>query len=193
VSVPFFSITHLPTEPVVIAGSQATRPPTKYRLAVLADSAADVTRHAGGLLCDLTLSGWEVTVLVSTDQDHRGLRILGVQTLDLEYALSMSGHGPRPHATAVAGDLYRRDPRVQCGVLQALQQGVTDLMLWQAPSEPELDLLIGADVHHQPSAAATAFKGHALAALRASASDTAGNETFRSSTLVACRGLVATT
>jgi hypothetical protein len=192
-SVPFFSITDRPTEPAAVARSHATRPPTKYRLAVLADSAADVARHAGGLLCDLTLSGWEVTVLVSSNQDLRGLRILGVQTLDLEYALSVSGLGPRPHAIAVAGDLYRRDPRVQCGVLQALKQGVTDLMLWQAPPEPELDPLIGAAVHHHSSSAATAFKEHALAALRASASDPAGAERFRSSTLVACRDFVATT
>lgn len=190
-SVQFFSITDESIEPVT--DIKAARHPRKYRLAVLADSAADVAFHAGGLLCDLTLSGWEVTVLVSANQDLRGLQILGVRTLDLEHALSVSARGPQPMAVAVAGDLYRHDPRVRRGVLRALEHGAVDLMMWQAPQEPELGHLVDATVQHRISSAARAFKTQALMALGASVAGHAGAEMFCSTELVACRAVVMAT
>ena len=173
----------------------------RYRLDVVAASVADVVRFAGGWLFDRAMAGWDVTVLVADhggDQsDDRPLQILGAQALDLEYALAAmeSGVGtrPNPQAVAVAADLFGCDERIRQGVLQALDQGVTEVTLWGETWPAELDDSVGR-VHHQLSMAARTFKAQALVAAlnvsEAPPSSIGHTETFRSG-LLTCPSVAA--
>ncbi len=154
----------------------------RYRLDVVAGDVADVVRFAGGWLFDRAMAGWDVTVLVADYPDDRPLQILGVQTLDLEYALASAGHRPPPQTLAAAADLFDCDPRVRQGVLQALDQGATEVTLWGRTWPVELDSHIDL-VEHRLSAAAQAFKGQALAAAGLSGTDVGSIELFRSRVL----------
>ncbi|WP_292974714.1 hypothetical protein [Mycobacterium sp.] len=154
----------------------------RYRLDVVAAGVADVVRFAGGWLFDRTMAGWDVTVLVADHPDERPLRILGAQILDLEYALASAGQRPPPQTLAVAADLFDCDSRVREGVLQALDQGATEVTLWGQSWPAELDDSVGL-VEHRLSAAAQAFKAYALTAAGISAAPIGPIETFRSRVL----------
>ncbi|MHA3020337.1 hypothetical protein ACXPWS_08680 [Mycobacterium sp. BMJ-28] len=138
----------------------------RYRLDVVAPSVADVVRSAGGWLVDRVMAGWDVTVLISGQDDPRPLRILGVQTGDLEAAMREWEERPHPQTVAVAADLFATDARVREGVLGALDQGLTEVTLWGESWPQELDSTVDA-VLHELSAAARAFKAHALTAIGA--------------------------
>ncbi len=151
----------------------------RYRLDVVAADVADVVRFAGGWLFDRAMAGWDVTVLLADHPDERPLRILGVAVLDLEYALATVGHRPPPQTLAAAADLFDCDSRVRQGVLQALDQGATEVTLWGQTWPVELDGSVGL-VEHRLSTAAQAFKAQALAAAAISPATIGRTETFRS-------------
>ncbi len=136
----------------------------RYRLDVVSASVPDVVKFAGGWLVDRVMAGWDVTVLIDGDEDLRPLEILGVDTADLEGALEMWADRPHPHTVAVAADVFSTDVRVRRGVLDALDQGLTEVTLWGEHCPVELDDTVGS-VRHQLSAAARAFKAQALAAI----------------------------
>lgn len=135
----------------------------RYRLDVVAASVPEVVRYAGGWLVDRVMAGWDVTVLIDSDEDLRPLEILGVQIQDLESALTMWAERPHPQTVAVAADLFASDARVRQGVLNALEHGMTEVTLWGESCPAELDATVGS-VQHRLSAAARAFKAQALAA-----------------------------
>jgi hypothetical protein len=151
----------------------------RYRLDVVAADVADVVRFAGGWLFDRAMAGWDVTVLVADHPDERPLRILGVAILDLEQALATAGDRPPPQTLAAAADLFDCDSRVRQGVLQALDQGATEVTLWGQTWPVELDSHVGL-VEHRLSAAAMAFKAQAFAAAGMSPASIAPIERFRS-------------
>jgi hypothetical protein len=151
----------------------------RYRLDVVATDVPDVVRFAGGWLFDRAMAGWDVTVLVADHPDERPLQILGAQILDLEYALATVGHRPPPQTLAAAADLYDCDSRVRQGVLQALDQGATEVTLWGQTWPVELDDCVSL-VEHRLSAAAQAFKAQAVAAAGMCAPSIGTIETFRS-------------
>jgi hypothetical protein len=168
----------------------------RYRLDVVATSVVDVVRFAGGWLFDRSMAGWDVTVLLPDLADHpdpRPLQILGAQTLDLEDALASAGSRPHPQALAAAADLFGCDPRVRQGLLQALDQGVTEVTLWGETWPSELDDNVGL-VQHRLSMAAKIFKAQALAAAlevgRVPLGSVGYTETFRSG-LLACPSVAA--
>ena len=68
------------------------------------------------------------------------------------------------------------------GVLQALDQGATEVTLWGQTWPAELDDSVGM-VEHRLSAAARAFKAQALAAATIHADSIGPIETFRSRVL----------
>jgi hypothetical protein len=154
----------------------------RYRLDVVAANVADVVRFAGGWLYDRAMAGWDVTVLVADHPDERPLQILGVAILDLEYALATVGLRPAPQTLAAAADLFDCDSRVREGVLQALDQGATEVTLWGQTWPAELDSHVGL-VEHRLSAAARAFKAQALAAAGICTDAMRPVETFRSRVL----------
>src|SRR6201992_1572774 len=151
----------------------------RYRLDVVAADVADVVRFAGGWLFDRAMAGWDVTVLLADPRDDRPLQILGAQIVDLEYALATVGHRPPPQTRAAAADLFDCDSRVRDGVLQALEQGATEVTLWGQTWPAELDDSVGL-VEHRLSAAARAFKAQALAAAGMRGDSIGASESFRS-------------
>jgi hypothetical protein len=151
----------------------------RYRLDVVAADVADVVRFAGGWLFDRSMAGWDVTVLLADHADERPLQILGSRILDLEYALATVGHRPPPQTLAAAADLFDCDSRVRQGVLQALEQGATEVTLWGQTWPVELDSHVSL-VEHRLSAAAQAFKAQAFAAAGIAGPSIAAIETFRS-------------
>ncbi len=140
----------------------------RYRLDVVSPTVLDAVRFAGGWVYDRVMAGWDVTVLVGSDEDVRPLQILGAEALDLEAVLASWQERPHPQTVAVAADLFDRDDRVRQGVLGALDQGATEVTLWGATLPAELDSSVGS-VEHRLSAAARAFKAHALAAAQGDA------------------------
>lgn len=156
----------------------------RYRLDVVAADVADAVRFAGGWMYDRVMAGWDVTVLLANGQDARPLQILGVETSDLESALALWGERPHPQTVAVAADLFASDDRVRRGVLDALEQGHTEVTLWGDTWPAELDDSVD-PVAHRLSAAARAFKTQALTAAEAADAGSAiGTETFRRGVMV---------
>ena len=155
----------------------------RYRLDVVAPCVPEVVKHAGGWLVDRVMAGWDVTVLIDTDEDLRPLEILGVDTQDLESALQMWADRPHPQTVAVASELFSSEPRIRHGVLKALDQGLTEVTLWGEHRPEELDDSVD-PVCHQLSAAARAFKTQALAALDPPSEFIGDNEMFRCGVMI---------
>lgn len=156
----------------------------RYRLDVIAPSVSEVVASAGGWLFDRVMAGWNVTVLLADRRDDVALQILGAETADLESALAAGIAHPRPHALAVAADLYRRDTRIRHGVRQALEHGQTEVTLWGDTWPEELTRSVDS-VEHRLSVAARAFKAQALAAA-AVRCDVGVTEMFRSGLAPSC-------
>jgi hypothetical protein len=149
----------------------------RYRLDVVAPTVLDAVRGAGGWIYDRVMAGWDVTVLISTDEDARPLEILGADVRDLETVLASWEDRPHPQTVAIAAELFDSDSRVHQHVLNALEQGSTEVTLWGERLPAELDDSVESVEHHL-SAAARAFKTQALAAADADAT-VAHAETFR--------------
>jgi hypothetical protein len=150
----------------------------RYRLDVVAPTVLDAVRFAGGWVYDRVMAGWDVTVLVGADEDVRPLEILGAEVRDLESVLESWEERPHPQTVAVAADLFDRDARVRQGVLEALEQGATEVTLWGERLPAELDSSVDS-VQHRLSAAARAFKAQALAAANDVDAAVGDTETFR--------------
>jgi hypothetical protein len=150
----------------------------RYRLDVVAPTVLDAVRFAGGWVYDRVMAGWDVTVLVGDDDDVRPLEILGAEVRDLESVLASWEDRPNPQTVAVAADLFDRDARVRQGVLEALEQGATEVTLWGEGLPAELDESVDS-VQHRLSSAARAFKAQALAAANAPDGAVGNTEIFR--------------
>ncbi len=141
----------------------------RYRLDVVGVSAVDVVEAAGGWLYDRVMAGWEVTVLLSQGcdirdtRDTRPLRILGVDALDLNSELASTAMDPANQSLAVSAEVFRTDVGVRKKVLQALDDRSTEVALWGDGWPLRVNRGV-TRVQHVLSAAARAFKGHALAA-----------------------------
>jgi hypothetical protein len=135
----------------------------RYQLNVVAASTEDVVQSAGGWMCDRARAGWDVNVMVAGGGDPRPLAILGATAMDLNEGFpsavrSSSGVG----ALAVSAGLFAADTRVRDEVLRLLKRGLTEVLVWgEWPGELGRQ---GDSVQHQVSAAAQAFKSHALVA-----------------------------
>lgn len=137
----------------------------RYRLDVLASTMADVVRSAGGWLCDRARAGWDVNVLIADQADPRALSILGATALDLDSEFGSIRKHAQP-ALAVSADLLRTDGRVRQDILKVLERGVTEVTVWGESWPAEFGRQVD-PVEHRLSAAARAFKAHALAAVAA--------------------------
>jgi hypothetical protein len=151
----------------------------RYRLDVVAADVADMVTFAGGWMFDRVLAGWDVTVLVSGEDDLRPIQILGADVLDLETALAIWTERPHPHSLAVSMDLVASDNRIRTGVQEAIDHGTTEVTLWGETWPGELARTVDV-VEHRLSAAARAFKAQALAAVQLPALAVGSVETFRS-------------
>jgi hypothetical protein len=150
----------------------------KYRLDVVASSPADVVCSVGGWLYDRARAGWGVNVLLPQQCDTRPLQILGMQAADLDSQIPPASTGCVARGLAVSADMFASDVRIRQEVLKALDRWMTEVTLWH----DGWPLAVGhrtTTVQHVLSAAARAFKRHALTA--AGVSDPVGpTETLRS-------------
>jgi hypothetical protein len=136
----------------------------RYQLNVVALTMEDVVRSAGGWLYDSTRAGWDVNVLVADGGDPRPMTILGATALDLDESfLSMVQRASRGEALAVSADLLDADARVRDEVIQVLKRGLAEVTVWGTRWPAELGRQADS-VQHRVSAAARAFKSHALVA-----------------------------
>jgi hypothetical protein len=149
----------------------------RYRLDVVAPTVLDAVTFAGGWIYDRVMAGWDVTVLIATDEEVRPLEILGAEVRDLETVLESWEDRPHPQTVAVAAEMFDSDARVHEHVLKALDQGATEVTLWGERLPAELDESVDSVEHHL-SAAARAFKMQALSACDSGAA-VAHTETFR--------------
>ena len=147
-----------------ITAARATRADSeflRYRLDVVAVSAADVVQSAGGWLYDRVMAGWEVTALLPDGCDTRPLRVLGVRALDpaARFALTASAS----QSLAVSAEAFTADARVRDKVLESLDDRLTEVALWGDGWPLGVNRAV-TRAQYVLSAAARRFKGYALAA-----------------------------
>ncbi|MQY28879.1 hypothetical protein [Nocardia aurantia] len=135
----------------------------RYRLAIVAPTPAAVVEYLGGWVFDQVLAGWDTTVFVPTAADPRPLSILGAELAELPCDAPPPAPEARPHAVAVATELFEIDPRVHKSALATLTSGRSDLTFWGPGRPAELGAVL-AQRDFVPSLAARAFKARALAA-----------------------------
>jgi hypothetical protein len=150
----------------------------RYQLTVVASSLVDLVGSAGGWMCDKARAGWDVKVVLTDHHDTRPLAILGASALDVDAELSdvvkMASHGG---ALAIGACVLAADERIRAGVLGILKRGLTQVTVWGQDWPTELSRKVD-PVEHKLSAAARAFKAHALGAATVSRGPVAGTETL---------------
>jgi hypothetical protein len=156
---------------VQLPGAAAPRPAPevlrRYHFQVVAANVTDAVMSIGGLIFDRAMAGWDVSVVVDAETargiDDRPIRILGGKVTSLVGGPNRAEMLPRPHMLAVATDLMVKSEAVRRRVLAAGNDNATDVLLWGRHHPPERNCRF-VPVRHRPSAAAQAFKSHALAA-----------------------------
>jgi hypothetical protein len=148
----------------------------KYQLDVTACDVADLVRSAGGWLYDRAMAGWDVNVVVTGECDLRPLQILGVNTHRPDPD-DDPPETPRALALAASCDAVADDPELRAALLRAMKRGGADVLIWGDSCPQGIERGVG-PVEHELSAAARAFKRHALSALGLTES-VAPTETFR--------------
>lgn len=136
----------------------------KYQLDVTACDVADVVRHAGGWLYDRAMAGWDVAVTVTGDCDVTPLRILGVRTQRPTSDDDDATAPPRALALAASADALVAGVELRDDVLRTLKRGTAEVTVWGESGVEGIDRGVES-VEHVLSAAARAFKTHALRAV----------------------------
>jgi hypothetical protein len=156
---------------VQLPGAAAPRPAPevlrRYHFQVVAANVTDAVMSIGGLMFDRAMAGWDVSIVVDAETargiDDRPIRILGGKVTSLVGGPNRAEMLPRPHMLAVATDVMVKSEAVRRRVLAAGNDNATDVLLWGRHHPPERNCRF-VPVRHRPSAAAQAFKSHALAA-----------------------------
>jgi hypothetical protein len=151
---------------------------SEYRLEVIASSAADLVQSAGGWLFDHAIAGWDVSVGVDDGDGARALRILGLTPSPVESALQSMDCRPPTREIAVALEACARYPFVREIVDSALRNGAPGLLFWGDVGAATFDSRFEI-VRYWPSAAARAFKIHALDAVGLGQAPSCHAEMFR--------------
>ncbi|UXA19864.1 hypothetical protein [Mycobacterium sp. SMC-4] len=142
-----------------MAATQA-EPHLTYDLTVLAADVPSVVSFAAGWLCDRVRAGWRVTVVVPVGQDVRPLQIMGVDVVTAEPEVDAL-RGRSAAAWAVDAAVLDADPDIRYEVKRALDRAQTEITVWGAAESWAKNRRFTA-VRHRLSAAARAFKQHAL-------------------------------
>lgn len=135
-----------------------------YELNVVASTAAAVVSGLGGWLFDRRMAGWSVGVALTERGDDRALEILGVKVVELSGVWgSVRGDAEHVAMTVIATDRFESDGAVRSRGLDALRAGSSDVAFWGLDCPRPLSGQFH-PTRYRPSAAARAFKAHALAA-----------------------------
>ena len=148
----------------------------RYQLIVLASGMVDVLRSAGGWICDRARAGWDVNVVVAEHHDARPLSILGASALDGEWS-DVVNAASHVGGLAVSARLLAADERIRADVLKVLKRGLTQVTVWGDDWPAEFGRKVD-PVQHTLSAAARAFKAHALGAVAAPKDPVTDTETL---------------
>lgn len=127
----------------------------RYELNVVAVDAAAMVSGIGGWLFDRAMAGWRVSVTADVYTDERALQILGLRAVDLSGARPSGGEGAVA-MTAIAAD--RLESTEDRFILHRPGGGV---VFFGAHGRDRLGNAVQR-VQYRPSAAALAFKAHAL-------------------------------
>jgi hypothetical protein len=157
-----------------------------FRLDVVALTVGDLVQSAGGLLFDRVAAGWDVAVGIHDGRDLEALRILGLNAQPLESAFESFTGRPAPHL-AVAAEAWAFDSGVAEFASSTARSASSTLLLWGAACATGGNRRLKT-VNYQPSAAARAFKAHALSAA-AVVGDPDSAESFRSNRRSVATGL----
>ena len=140
---------------------------TRYRLAVVGASVAEIVQHTGGLLFDYGIDGWDVTVIAPAVTRCRALEILGAGVLDLDskpalstYRSSRSGDDLKVDAVMGQADLFRTRQELPEVLSRWFDCAAAEFLLWgdlKTIDRPRLR-------EYRMSIAAKAFKSRALEA-----------------------------
>ncbi|MED5811756.1 hypothetical protein VST63_05230 [Mycolicibacterium sp. 050232] len=143
----------------------------QYELNVVAVDAADTVASIGGWLFDRAMAGWQVNVAVEEGGDGSALRILGLKAVGLN-ALWRSVESDSVAITAIGTS------RVESGDHGlTLRDPVGDVVFFGSRAPDGFEGQIQR-VQYCPTAAALAFKAHALAIAGADPGLTGGVETL---------------
>ncbi|MHC9297228.1 hypothetical protein ACRCUN_32615 [Mycobacterium sp. LTG2003] len=136
----------------------------QYDLNVVGSGVGDLVSSVGGWLFDRAMAGWNVNVALSEPDVNAALGILGLKTVEPKGRWQSMTGGPEHVAmTLIATDRFDADDDVRLRGLTALRSGAGTLAFWGVAGPGQL----GGQVHraqYRLSAAARAFKAHALAA-----------------------------
>ncbi|NKY59090.1 hypothetical protein [Nocardia flavorosea] len=144
------------------------------RLVVLGTSMDDAVSAAGGRIFDLSMAGWEVTVVAGDLGNPRPARILGAHALDLDSVLTRRHRGPQPHAVAISATLTATEHRLRRRVQAYLDHGSIEVSIWGRPYAGGRT----ESTTHRLSHAARAFKRQALRVVRGEDEVVAATEDF---------------
>lgn len=128
----------------------------RYELNVVAADVAEAVSGIGGWLFDRAMAGWRVSVAAGEAGDERALRILGLKAVDLN-GLWRSAAADSVAMTAIGTS------RLESGDHGLASRSPVGDVVYFGPHAP---VGLGAQVQriqYRPSAAALAFKAHALA------------------------------
>lgn len=152
----------------------------RRHLHVIGPSTPQVVGRVGGWIFDRAMAGWDVTVFIPGLHDARPLRILGAQADDYRSGVVSLKNCPGQMDVAVAAEVYERDASVHGLVGRMLDEGSCEVTIWGELGPADLDARLPMAAHRL-SAAAAAFKKHALeAATTVPAASNAGLEVFYS-------------
>ncbi|WP_264061158.1 hypothetical protein [Mycolicibacterium psychrotolerans] len=136
----------------------------RHRLLVLGTDVGDLVEAAGGFLCDRARAGWDVTVVATGCETSRSLAILGTTGTAAAVDIATALRALTPGAVvAVARWPSSAPPRLRHELARIARGGVVEILAWGRPAQagPGQGL---EPITHPVSAAARAFKGHALTA-----------------------------
>lgn len=146
------------------------------RLAVVAADVADAVNAAGGLIFDRASAGWRVAVYLESPGDDRPLRILGADAHPLTD--DVRSEPEWPDTLVVAADVGERNTAARRFIAAACRCQGTDVAVWSEIRASEATTEIGR-VDHRLSAAALAFKVHAMSAAGLTSHPVSPTESFR--------------
>jgi hypothetical protein len=136
----------------------------RYQLTVIASSMVDLVGSAGGWIYDRSRAGWEVKVVLPERHDTRPLAILGASVLDIDRDSELVRLAAHSGALAISAAVLAADEGLRSQVLKVLKRGRIDVMVWGQDWPAEFSRRVD-PVEHRLSAAARAFKAHALGAV----------------------------
>jgi hypothetical protein len=135
----------------------------RFRMDVVCATVPEAVVHAGGLICDRSLTGWNVNVFAMREDsgDHDlALRILGAARTDPAAMAAEPAEAKLLRTVVVSGSVYPDDQDVRRWVEAAMSDPLIEVLVWDS-GLPASD---ARQVEIPVSRAAAAFRDQAVVA-----------------------------